>query len=82
MNLKCEYKGKSVDCAGDMRPGTSVLPRCNPGYKASLVPDYNTIICQDDGEWSDALFKCVAGWGFTCSGSSAFPFHLIHVLFF
>lgn len=64
MDLTCYRKGLEVDCEDDMLTGTSVRPRCKSQHREEFPAYYRDITCQEDGEWTNILFRCIPGFIF------------------
>jgi len=58
VNIKCQYNGKDVPCDQPMRPDTSATAECKQHYTQNYVPEYRTMYCLANGEWTFPLFQC------------------------
>lgn len=59
--MRCVYSGREVPCERPMKPGTRATAKCKQHYKETFRPEYSSLLCQENGDWSYPLFYCTPG---------------------
>lgn len=63
VDLSCDRNNNSIaDCSGPFVVGDRVHPTCKQLHTyEGPVPNYQDLVCQEDGKWDNTLFSCVLG---------------------
>lgn len=62
MGLACfNEENIEISCPSKFLSGAKILPYCETLFHQNNVVNYRYVKCQNNGEWDQTLFTCVAG---------------------
>lgn len=71
VDLKCYRENREISCdKNSLIAGARVQPTCKflHTFKTGIAAEYKEIICQEDGNWNEILFKCTPECGVQYTG--------------
>lgn len=63
VGLSCFYgeSRESISCNESMINGTIVVSKCKPFHVDEKPIETREMICQENGQWNQELYKCIPG---------------------